>query len=136
METKVCKICEEEKSLSEFYKKVWVGDNGYKRDGHDHRCKSCHGEIHRHVRKLNKGFENLKPSYCECCGQEDIKTMMDHDHETGNFRGFICKSCNRNIALFGDTFDSVMKYDCDQMYKDYMKMANYRQGKDTKLASI
>jgi len=136
METRVCKICEKEKSLSSFHKKVWEGDDGYKRDGYDHRCKECKIEITTHVANLKKGFQNLKTSHCECCGQTDTQIMIDHNHETGHFRGFVCKSCNRNLGIIGDTFESVMKSDCDQMYKDYMKIANYRQGKGSRFASI
>ena len=33
--------------------------------------------------------------------------VMDHDHQTGKFRGWLCKNCNYGIGLFGDTIDGV-----------------------------
>ena len=40
--------------------------------------------------------------HCECCG--DIPTgklglHLDHDHETGRFRGWCCSGCNTGLGL-------------------------------------
>src|SRR5271157_3079933 len=40
---------------------------------------------------------------CECCGRVDKRALcLDHDHVTGNFRGWICDKCNRGIGMLGD----------------------------------
>ena len=128
METKVCSRCNEEKSIGDFDKKSFIKD-GYFWDGHDHRCKVCKSEDSVLRARLNKGFANLKTDYCECCGNTDTEIMLDHDHDSLNFRGFVCKSCNVNLKHKGDTFESIMKSDCEDMYKKYIKMAQFRQGK-------
>jgi hypothetical protein len=28
---------------------------------------------------------------------------MDHDHQTGMFRGWVCTECNKALGLLGDT---------------------------------
>ena len=45
-------------------------------------------------------------SRCQCCGK--IATLhLDHDHETGQFRGYLCHHCNTGIGLFGDSTEHM-----------------------------
>jgi hypothetical protein len=39
---------------------------------------------------------------CECCGEERA-TDIDHDHATGEFRGFICGGCNTAAGHIKDS---------------------------------
>lgn len=48
-----------------------------------------------------------EPDNCECCGLVFEKTGMnvpclDHCHETGAFRGWLCFRCNTAIGKLGD----------------------------------
>ena len=42
--------------------------------------------------------------YCAICGAEEKKRKlcMDHDHSTGQFRGWLCHTCNQGIGCFRD----------------------------------
>lgn len=51
------------------------------------------------IQEGNAGRE--KPRYCEVCGN-DGKICYDHDHKTGNFRGWICGGCNRALGMVRD----------------------------------
>jgi hypothetical protein len=31
---------------------------------------------------------------CQCCGASAHRLLLDHDHDTGEFRGWVCDSCN------------------------------------------
>jgi hypothetical protein len=49
----------------------------------------------------------------ECCaicktGIELIDSAIDHNHETGEFRGVLCKQCNRALGMFKDSV-SILK---------------------------
>ena len=33
--------------------------------------------------------------------------MLDHDHATHNFRGWLCDGCNIGISRLGDTLEGV-----------------------------
>ena len=45
-----------------------------------------------------------KPPACEVCGRVPRKESLhwDHDHNTGEFRGWLCGNCNRALGLVGD----------------------------------
>jgi hypothetical protein len=45
-----------------------------------------------------------KPLLCECCNKPPGKQGMhlDHVHETGHFRGWLCMKCNTAIGKLGD----------------------------------
>jgi hypothetical protein len=48
------------------------------------------------------------PGACECCGREE-KLCLDHCHETGRFRGWLCAYCNRGIGQLGDNLSGALK---------------------------
>lgn len=49
-----------------------------------------------------------EPTICECCGNlSKIAMTLDHDHDTGKFRGWLCRKCNTNIAGLGDNIDGI-----------------------------
>ena len=44
-----------------------------------------------------------RPEACQCCGKTSPYALqLDHDHITGAFRGWICKSCNMGLGKLGD----------------------------------
>lgn len=54
-----------------------------------------------------------RPNACECCGGPPTTRYkviaLDHDHQTGKFRGWLCHKCNTAIGLLGDNFEGVMR---------------------------
>lgn len=37
------------------------------------------------------------------------KLVWDHDHDSGNFRGWICRSCNAALGFIGDNYAAVRR---------------------------
>jgi hypothetical protein len=50
------------------------------------------------------------PDVCECCSGPFTGKKgphLDHDHQTGRFRGWLCSRCNLGIGALGDTESGV-----------------------------
>jgi hypothetical protein len=116
---KQCGLCEKAKPLADFYK---VGTT---RDGYSKRCKECQREQAR-VRHLAK-FDPVKAEAyrvkclygvtlveiaerwlaqgerCVICRTEG-EPVVEHDHQTGEFRGLTSSNCtcNQAMGLFKD----------------------------------
>lgn len=51
-----------------------------------------------------------EPVYCEICGKKDPlgrALALDHCHETGTFRGWLCWKCNVSLGHLGDTLPAL-----------------------------
>jgi hypothetical protein len=44
---------------------------------------------------------------CQGPPKEGQSLAMDHNHQTNEFRGLLCKECNRALGLFGDNIDTL-----------------------------
>jgi Recombination endonuclease VII len=51
---------------------------------------------------------------CAVCSKSSQRRLcIDHDHITGEFRGFLCDQCNTGLGLLGDsipTIERVLQY--------------------------
>ncbi len=49
---------------------------------------------------------------CQICGVPEVECThqlaMDHDHETGLFRGWLCANCNKALGLLKDSREVVL----------------------------
>lgn len=123
-EKKACTKCKEIKSLSLFTK-----DAGQPR-GYRSSCKDCNRAYYNRVAReyfhankekisskaiwynrksqfgltREKYFEVLSSqnNACAICKKASDKMRVDHNHETGKFRGLLCHKCNSGIGLLGD----------------------------------
>ena len=63
-------------------------------------CKPCDHRNRNVRRTLNKKHAKEEANgRCYACNKETDKLVLDHDHETDEFRGWACHSCNRKLAL-------------------------------------
>jgi len=96
--TKTCVSCKQTLPLSAFR------PNNIKRGILSPRgdCLSCEKNNKVVLQNIKKnGDYPPMPDACEMCGSHE-KLRLDHCHETGEFRGWFCDTCNRGIAIFGD----------------------------------
>jgi hypothetical protein len=53
---------------------------------------------------------------CPLCKREDPLWNLDHCHDTGAVRGFICNYCNLGLGLFGHS-PTVLRMAADHIEK-------------------
>jgi hypothetical protein len=46
---------------------------------------------------------------CPICTRADRPMHVDHNHDTGTVRGFLCVRCNVGLGQFGDSRDMLAK---------------------------
>ena len=91
-----------------------------RRNTWSNKCLRCHADRQNQRSWKAMGIEypeRPKPDACECCGNPPgAKGLaLDHDHETGAFRGWLCGPCNTAIGSLGDCTAGV------QRALDYLK---------------
>ncbi|MFI5397641.1 MAG: endonuclease domain-containing protein [Candidatus Binatia bacterium] len=80
-----------------------------RRAANSRRWAQMNPEKRRAIERRAKGRPEptrARPATCECCGgvpDADKVLALDHCHETGVFRGWLCGRCNRGIGLLGDS---------------------------------
>lgn len=108
--TNRCKLCDQEKPVTEFVKSRTSSL------GVTARCKECDRNDRREKHLLEKYGMTLEQrryiweSQGRCCAicQTDIYetsryTHVDHCHETGKVRGLLCLNCNAGIGNLDDS---------------------------------
>lgn len=118
VKNKKCKICKEVKPLEDFNKHI-----GHK-DNLDTRCRSC-VKKQAAVRKRIFAGAPPKSKVCDCCGKPSYwghgapkSLVLDHNHKTEKFRGWLCDHCNVGIGLLGDDIEGL------QMAMAYLQNKN------------
>lgn len=133
MTTKQCSVCDEDKPLSDFWKK------GRKLCS---ACKPCTAARNKEWRDSNKdklrdiAYKNkfgisleeyeakleTQNNCCAVCGVSQDKVSMrfavDHNHTTGAVRGLLCGQCNvaigmakEDIAILASMISYLMEYE-------------------------
>lgn len=112
MTEKVCTKCGHLKSLDEYsYNPLGKG----KRKSWCKLCSASHNKIfHRckdGTRKKKKTVVVPPDTVCEICGRKpgEIKMCRDHNHRTGNRRGWLCNFCNMAIGLLQEDIPRFTK---------------------------
>ena len=103
VESKICNSCGEEKLLDYFPFRYYDGKKLSQRRG---PCKKCESRNSKISRKLYKENKLSKPKICQMCSKKK-NLVLDHDHDTEKFRGWICAECNHGLGLLGDNLEGL-----------------------------
>jgi hypothetical protein len=72
------------------------------------RCFDCVARQNRVAYQLRKLHEPPPPGTpCQCCGRVPALLMLDHDHRTELFRGWLCGTCNSGLGFLGDNAEGM-----------------------------
>jgi len=111
IQTKICIKCNEEKPLSKFAPRT--RDKNGNPTEHRNDCTDCQKEKSKEVSDLKKNHAapDVETYVCPLClrDKDDLAYtkwknpfVLDHDHDTGEARGWICQDCNTAIARLHD----------------------------------
>ena len=104
-ETRVCKECRGSYASSMFRPMPYISRAGTQNPSN--QCRPCYNKSRRVVRGLRKN-EGNPPKHCEICSRAGAM-HCDHDHTTGEFRGWLCSSCNKGLGFLGDDAEGLRR---------------------------
>jgi hypothetical protein len=88
----ICKVCQNKKWTDRS--KEWKAKHRYK---------------NRYNITLEEYNKRMATSdHCQICGSKD-NLVYDHCHDTMEFRGVLCRQCNRGLGFLGDTKEAIEK---------------------------
>lgn len=114
---KICNVCHKLLDTKLFNKNQNAKNN---RPVRRPSCKDCRIVIEgvdlksSDVRMWKKSKPHLEPYECPICNKRTIpgltsKVVLDHDHNTGKPRAWICDSCNTGLGRFKDDINLLKK---------------------------
>lgn len=102
----ICRICKEHKETSELVINHTTPVKVHYKD----ICKVCAGRKSRIVNSLRREYPYPGDDHvCPICQQSKNKYYLDHDWETGAFRGWLCNACNVSLGLMKDDISNLQR---------------------------
>lgn len=113
MLNKKCNKCKQELPISEFSNH---SASNYLRP----ECKKCNNILSKQRKELKKEHGLPPLNYvCPICkrneseissggGKKTTRWVLDHNHETNKFRGWLCHNCNMGIGAFKDSIEILI----------------------------
>ncbi len=114
---KICNICHKLLSTTEFAKNQNAKNN---RSVRRPSCKKCRKQLEgknatpKAKLEWSKNKPQNEPFECPICGKRTIagitsKVVLEHNHRTGEVRGWVCDSCNTGIGRFKDDVELLKR---------------------------
>lgn len=110
--TKLCRHCNTVKpNTTEYFDPYYRSGGGKHESMLRAKCKECYKKDSAIYYQAKKKAPP-RPDSCDCCGIsfDDISPSdvhFDHDHETGEARGWLCKPCNVGLGMLGDNIEGL-----------------------------
>ena len=105
-ETKVCRDCGIEKDIEEFEpnRKFYSPDEPNGRIVRRPSCKKCRSKKKNINSQQKKRYKRPDELECPLCLDvvDGSYARLDHSHETGDVRGWLCDNCNTALGKFKD----------------------------------
>lgn len=120
--------------------KAWKERNPEKyRDNYMRYVVKNREEINRkNLASIERRYEKLagrpRASQCESCGDE-TKTVFDHNHDTGEFRGWLCSPCNKALGFLRDNPAYIRALE-GYVVKDFLRKQYKKLGVEVEFSGV
>jgi hypothetical protein len=109
IETKTCRRCSQVKTIDNFEVNRKFASGGIARRAY---CIDC-GKKQKPI--ANRKYYEKKPKelFCPTCGDTvtgSHNIVLDHNHTTGQIRGYICDNCNTGMGRAKDDVKILHKW--------------------------
>jgi|TARA_B110000196_G_scaffold300539_1_gene293997 hypothetical protein len=113
---KICNECRERKTMESFSINQYGKNNRILRRP---VCIECYSKKKKISPKERREYEILHPRpqigkswKCPVCQVDKVREFkndicLDHNHENGEIRGYLCGSCNASIGKFHEKIESL-----------------------------
>jgi len=117
-ETKICRRCQQRKSIFEFEKNQKSIAGKVSRRGECRECRKWKKSIPSKAKKEYEKHHPVppigEPFTCPVCRNTIIRqfkndVVLDHDHKTGEIRGYICRMCNNSMGMMEDDINILKR---------------------------
>lgn len=88
----------------------------------------------RNAKKREEIADRPRSDMCESCG-EIGKVVYDHNHDTGEFRGWLCQGCNKALGFLRDNPAYIRALE-GYVVKDFMRKHYKKLGVEVEFSSI
>lgn len=114
VDTKRCSKCQKDLPVYNF---GTASGGSYIRS----ECRSCAAKLRISREKIKKTAPKVPADYtCPIClrtedqvkdrgGKNNVAWVCDHDHNTEDFRGWLCHDCNRGLGNFADDTERMQR---------------------------
>ena len=99
MSTRTCKKCAVSQPLEAFPINNTLA-SGILRKWTCNTCRSHQSKVRARLHREHSKPESVT---CPICQQSGQKIVLDHDHATDEFRGWLCNDCNNALGKFSDS---------------------------------
>jgi hypothetical protein len=106
--TNKCKECFKERYAKDR-ERILAKQKKYYEENPDNRGRnSFKNHIKRNYNLTLNEYDQLAENGCMICGTPHM-LGIDHDHDSNEVRGVLCRSCNGGLGLFKDSIDLLLK---------------------------
>lgn len=107
IDTRTCNLCYQTKDINDFEISTRTRKKTYRKSG----CRSCIKTVRIVEKDLKKIYGKTRPlgTPCDNCGKKNVRLSLDHCHDTGQFRGWLCHPCNTSIGTLGDDLEGLKR---------------------------
>lgn len=129
---RTCRVCRGVKPLSEFKEPVtlsiclgcprdYKGEYARMKASPNHKDRVAKAKRKQYYGITQEQYDEMLASQNGVCAICKLATrlVVDHDHDTGEFRGLLCRTCNSGIGQLRDSLRLVLAA------ADYLGKRNY-----------